>query len=141
MKTFNYESNYVKYKNCFFDVGKYEKGKLSLAIYDYVENDKEISYISNVTVNVEEEMTQIMNLEPDLILTDMKMPKRTVLEVIELIQCNQFVSKIPKFVLITDDRDYKIIEKSRKLGFDIEYKPIDQERIKQIIDDFEIGEK
>lgn len=48
MKTFNYESNCVKYKNCFFDVGKYEKGTLSLAIYGYVENDKDISYISNV---------------------------------------------------------------------------------------------
>ena len=25
MKTFNYESNCVKYKNCFFDLGEYEK--------------------------------------------------------------------------------------------------------------------
>ena len=58
MKTFNYESNCVKYNNCFFDVGKYEKGKLSLAIYGYVENDKDISYISNVTVNVEEKLKE-----------------------------------------------------------------------------------
>ena len=58
MKTFNYESNCVKYKNCFFYVGKYEKGKLSLAIYGYGENDKDISYILNVTVNVEEELKE-----------------------------------------------------------------------------------
>ena len=56
MKTFNYESNCVKYKNCFFDVGEYEKDKLSLSIYGYVENDKNLSHISNVTVNVEEKL-------------------------------------------------------------------------------------
>ena len=38
MKTFNYESNCVKYNNCFFDVGEYEKGKLSLAIYGMFES-------------------------------------------------------------------------------------------------------
>ena len=94
-----------------------------------------------IALDGEEEMTQIINLEPDIVLTDMKMPKRTGLEVIETVHCNQCVSKIPKFVLITGDRDYKLIEKSRKLGFDIEYKPIDPERIKQIIDDFEIIEE
>lgn len=56
MKTFNYESNCVRYRNCFFDVGEYEKDKISLAIYGYVENDKDISHISNVTVNVEEKL-------------------------------------------------------------------------------------
>ena len=58
MKTFNYESNCVKYKNCFFDLGEYEKGKLSLAIYGYVENDTNLSHISNVTVNVEEKLEE-----------------------------------------------------------------------------------
>ena len=56
MKTFNYESNCVKYKNCFFDVGKYENGKISLAIYGNIERSKETSHISNVTVNVEEKL-------------------------------------------------------------------------------------
>ena len=58
MKTFNYESNCVKYKNCFFDLGEYEKGKLSLAIYGYVEDDKNLSHISNATVNVEEKLEE-----------------------------------------------------------------------------------
>ena len=43
MKTFNYESNCVKYKNCFFDL---------------VENDTNLSHISNVTVNVEEKLEE-----------------------------------------------------------------------------------
>ena len=54
MKTFNYESNCVRYKDCFFDMNEYEKGKLSLSIYGYIEQDKDISHISNLTVNVED---------------------------------------------------------------------------------------
>lgn len=56
MKTFNYESNCVKYRNCYFDIGEYERDKLELAIYGYVGNDKDISHISNITVNVEEKL-------------------------------------------------------------------------------------
>lgn len=58
LKTFNYESNCVKYRDCFFDMGEYEKGKISLSIYGYIENDKEVSHISNVTVNVEENLLE-----------------------------------------------------------------------------------
>lgn len=58
MKTFNYESNCVRYRDCFFDRGNYEKGKISLAIYGHIENDKEISHISNITVNVEDELAE-----------------------------------------------------------------------------------
>ena len=56
MKTFNYESSCVRYRNCFFDIREYENGKISLAIYGYVENDKNISHISNVTVEPEEKL-------------------------------------------------------------------------------------
>ncbi len=31
MKTFNYESNCVKYKNCFFDLGEYEKRQVKFS--------------------------------------------------------------------------------------------------------------
>lgn len=54
MKTFNYESNCVRYKGCYFDVGEYKNGNVSLSIYGYVEDDENISHISNATVNVEE---------------------------------------------------------------------------------------
>lgn len=56
MKKFNYESNCVRYRNCFFDIGEYEKDKLSLSIYGNVEDDKNTSHISNVTVNVDEKL-------------------------------------------------------------------------------------
>lgn len=58
LKTFNYESNCVKYKDCFFDMNEYEKGKLSLSIYGYIEQDRDISHISNLTVNVEEKLPE-----------------------------------------------------------------------------------
>ncbi|MCI8519352.1 MAG: hypothetical protein HFJ51_04640 [Clostridia bacterium] len=56
MKTFNYESNCVKYRGCYFDVGEYKNGNVSLSIYGYVEDEKNISHISNATVNVDENL-------------------------------------------------------------------------------------
>ncbi len=56
MKTFNYESRGVKYNNCFFDIGKYKDGQMSLSIYGNVEDDKNVSHISNPTVNVNENL-------------------------------------------------------------------------------------
>ena len=56
MKTFNYESCCVRYNNCFFDVREDEKGRLSLAIYGNIEDDKEISHISNATITVDEKL-------------------------------------------------------------------------------------
>lgn len=58
MKTFNYESRGVKYNNCFFDIGKYKDGQMSLAIYGNVENDKDVSHISNPTVNVKNVLSE-----------------------------------------------------------------------------------
>ena len=54
MKTFNYESRGVKYNNCFFDIGKYKNGKMSLSIYGNIEDDKDVSHISNPTVDVKD---------------------------------------------------------------------------------------
>ena len=58
MKTFNYVSRGVKYNNCFFYIGKYKDGKMSLSIYGNVENDKDVSHISNPTVNVKETLAE-----------------------------------------------------------------------------------
>lgn len=58
MKTFNYESNCVRYKDCYFDVGEYKNENLDLSIYGYVENDENISHISNATVDVEEKLKE-----------------------------------------------------------------------------------
>lgn len=90
-----------------------------------------------VAYDGEDEIIQIMKLQPDIVFTDMQMPKRTGIDVIEAIRCYPAVRKKPKFILVTADRDSSIVIKSRELGFDIEYKPISAQRINEIINDFE----
>ncbi len=58
IKTFNYESNCVRYRDCYFDIGEYVNKKMSLDIYGYVEDDENISHISQVTTNVSEELAE-----------------------------------------------------------------------------------
>ena len=58
MKTFNYESNCVKYNDCYFDVSEYSSGKMCLDIYGKVENDIETSHISKATVDVKEKLPE-----------------------------------------------------------------------------------
>lgn len=89
MKTFNYESNCLKYRNCFFDIGEYEKGKISLAIYGYIEDDKDISHISNVTVNVEEK------LEENQIVIDDYANTNLITFLLELGIVKKIVKRIP----------------------------------------------
>lgn len=84
----------------------------------------------------EDAVIQIMNLEPDIVFTDMQMPKRTGMEVIETIKYYPSVTKKPKYILVTADRDSTIFVKARELGFDIEFKPITEEKINQYINDF-----
>jgi len=66
----------------------------------------------------EDEVIKIMNLKPDIVFTDMQMPKKTGLEVIEEIQGNLSIMKKPKFILVTADRDSSLIVKARELGFE-----------------------
>jgi len=56
LKTFNYESKNVRYNKCFFDANEDNNKNIILAIYGYVEDDKEISHISNATITVKEKL-------------------------------------------------------------------------------------
>lgn len=85
----------------------------------------------------EDEVIKIMNLKPDIVFTDMQMPKKTGLEVIEEIKGNLSIMKKPQFILVTADRDSSLIVKARELGFDIVYKPISAESINEYINNFE----
>lgn len=88
-------------------------------------------------LNGEEEINEILSFQPDIVFTDMQMPKKTGLEVIEEIQGNLSIMKKPKFILVTADRDSSLIVKARELGFDIVYKPISAESINEYINNFE----
>ena len=86
----------------------------------------------------EDAVIQIMNVEPDLVFTDMEMPKRNGLEVMDTIRGYPCVRKQPRFVLVTATCDAKLFEKARELDleFEIVRKPFDIERIHQCIDEF-----
>lgn len=58
LKTFNYESNCVKYKDCYFDMNEYPNGNIYLETYGKVEDEKETSHISSATVNVKEKLPE-----------------------------------------------------------------------------------
>ena len=89
-------------------------------------------------LNGEDEINQILSFQPDIVFTDMQMPKKNGLEVIEEIKSNNSIEKKPQFILVTADRDSSLIIRSRELGFYIEYKPISAERINEYIDNFGI---
>ena len=58
IKTFNYESNCVRYRDCYFDISEYVNKNMSLDLYGYVEDDENISHISDVTTNVPEKLAE-----------------------------------------------------------------------------------
>ena len=95
--------------------------------------------VENVEISLDgqDEIIKIMNIEPDIVFTDMQMPKRNGLDVIEEIQSYPTVRKKPRFVLVTANRDSELVIKSRELGFFLEYKPIKEETINKYINEFE----
>ena len=88
--------------------------------------------------NGEDEINAILNLRPDIVFTDMQMPKKTGLEVISEVKINTSVEKKPEFILVTADRDSSYFTKASELGFSLEYKPISAERINEYINNFGI---
>ena len=85
----------------------------------------------------EEAEIKIMKIDADLVFSDMQMPKKTGLEVIEDVLCYPCIEKKPKFVLVTSDSSFSLIEKSRELGFDIVRKPIKENILNYFIDNFQ----
>lgn len=111
MKTFNYESRGVKYKNCFFDLGKYIDGKMSLAIYGNIENDKNVSHISNPTVNVKEKLAD------NEVVIDTSLNTNLISFLLEI----GIVKSIPRRI-ITDSKIMPIVELDLDTLYQYSYK-------------------
>ena len=90
----------------------------------------------DIAFDGEEAIQKIISLEADLVFTDMDMPKKNGIEVIEFIISNPNITKKPEFVLVTGNHDISTIKKAQELGFNIEYKPINKNKIQEYIDNF-----
>lgn len=58
MKTFCYESNGNRYRECYFDMSEYKNGERCLAIYGYADENNNISYISDATIEVSKNLKE-----------------------------------------------------------------------------------
>ncbi len=86
-----------------------------------------------VAFNGEEEIKKILEAEPDIVFTDFQMPNKNGIDVIDTILNNENIKKKPQFILVTADRDISIVNKAREMHFDVEYKPISENRINEYI--------
>lgn len=91
----------------------------------------------HIALDGEDAFIQILNFEPDLVFTDNQMPKRTGIELIEYIKDFPNLNKKPQFVLVTGDRGMDLINKANEWGFNIEFKPVNYDRIHYYINNFE----
>lgn len=89
----------------------------------------------------QEEYKMILELKPDLVMSDMQMPEMNGLEVLDKITQENSRNDI-RFVLITGERDITTLRMAQNLGvFKIVYKPFTEEQIinvlNEIIEDIE----
>ena len=92
-------------------------GKIKVIIADDVkviaETNKRIAMnnqdieVVGMASNGKEEFDMILNLKPDLVITDNKMPIMNGIEVIEKIK-NFKIENKPEFVLVTGDNDIEL---------------------------------
>lgn len=119
--------------------------KLKVLVTDDVElyRQNTVSILSN-NENVDcileaqdgrEELNKIMEEKPDIVITDMKMPEMTGLEVIKEIKKSNLEKK-PQFILVTSDRSSDLMSQIRELGEILVYKPLDSKTLNQYIDEY-----
>lgn len=100
-------------------------GKIKVIIADDVkviaETNKRIAMnnqdieVVGMASNGKEEFDMILNLKPDLVITDNKMPIMNGIEVIEKIK-NFKIENKPEFVLVTGDNDIELNKKCKELN-------------------------
>ena len=71
--------------------------------------------VIGIAYNGKEELDMILKLNPNLVITDNKMPEMTGLEVIEQIK-NSNIENKPDFILVTGDSGLELNKKCMELG-------------------------
>ena len=83
--------------------------------------------ISGVAQNGEEALKKILELKPDLVLLDIRMPKLTGIEIVKLARENHFTGR---FIIISGVSDFKYAQTAMRYGVDFYLnKPIDEDEL------------
>lgn len=109
---------------------------IAKTIENILEEDVRIKLLG-IANNGIEEYQKIIELKPDLVITDNQMPGLNGIDVIEKIY-NENTENKTKFIIITGDAsDYQLINKANQLGvFRIIGKPVNVEKLKGTIEEF-----
>jgi len=83
----------------------------------------------------EDGLEKLKSFTPDVIVSDVVMPKMSGFEMFKQVKANQELSSIP-FLFITGFQDERVLSEARKIGvFGILRKPIDVEQIETRVKD------
>lgn len=71
--------------------------------------------VVGIAYNGKQELEMILNLKPDLVITDNKMPEMNGIEVIKNVRNLKLENK-PEFILVTGDNGYELNKQCNELG-------------------------
>lgn len=93
--------------------------------------------VLKIVENGTEEFNEILELKPDLVITDNQMPGLNGIEVIEKI-ANLDIENKPRFIMVTGDvYDFTLRNKAESLDvYRLVRKPVDEKILKDVIDEF-----
>ncbi|SEN88845.1 two component transcriptional regulator, AraC family [Amphibacillus marinus] len=82
--------------------------------------------------NGEDALDLILQKEPDVVLTDIRMPVYDGLKLIQYVK--ESVQKVPKFIILSGYNDFKYAQRAVRLGVnDFILKPVDREELEQTL--------
>ena len=98
----------------------------------YIINWEQLGFsIISLAKNGEEALEKILKLHPDLVLLDIRMPKRTGIEIIQLAREQGFQGH---FIILSGVSDFSYAQTAIKYGVDFYLtKPIDEEELEQAV--------
>lgn len=102
-----------------------------------VVSKKQTMEVIGISNNGQDEYDKIIELKPDIVITDNQMPGMNGTDVIKKILDSNIENK-PKFVLITGDRNFSLFVEYSKMNVSILYKPVSEKKILDLLDEIEI---